>query len=42
MIGGRLIAPDLLNGIYNEVELDFVKTTDTSNEIEDAVYEEQE
>ena len=41
MIGGRLIAPDLLNGIYNEVELDFVKTTDTSNEIEDAVFEQQ-
>lgn len=41
MIGGRLIAPDLLNGIYNEVELDFVKDTKASKEVEDAVFEEQ-
>lgn len=41
MIGARLIAPDLLNGIYNEVELDFVKDKVTSDEVEDAIFEEQ-
>lgn len=41
MIGGRIIAPDLLNGIYNEAEIDFIKDTDTSEEVEDAIFEEQ-
>ena len=41
MIGARLIAPDLLNGIYNEAEIDFIKDTDTSKEVEDAIFEEQ-
>lgn len=36
MIGGRLIAPDILNGIYNEAELDFIRETDKDFDIQDA------